>query len=871
MVRELPAGDVTVLFTDIEGSTRLWEERAALMPQVVARHGAVLRSVIEHHGGVVVKDTGDGVFAVFDLPSAGVLAAVEAQAAVGAEPWPVEAGLRVRMGLHRGDITPDGADYHGPLINRAARIMSAAWGGQIVVSDAVKEALDDNAVPTADLGLHRLKDLAEPLRLHQVLSPGLAASFPPLRTLEGTPNNLPAATGELLGRQDDIAAALDALSEARIVTLTGAGGSGKTRLALQVAADALDTHPGGAWFVDLASLVSSRDVPDAVRSALRFPPRPGVPWADELADHFDGRAALLVLDNCEHLIDDVAQYVETAVRAATGVRVLATSREALHVAGEVVRAVPPLALPDGDDAAAVSASPAVRLFLERARALSSGTVDDEALGRVASICRRLDGIPLAIELAAARASTLSVELIAERLDDRFRLLTGGARTAMPRQRTLEAAVEWSYDLLEERDQAGFAALTVFAGRFDLPAAGAVLAALEMDDVDALDLLDRLVNRSLLVSTDADFAMLETIRAYGRGRLAQMKEADPVRAAHAAWVRQLAAEAFAHLDRSERHHEYTARLSAAIDDVRSAVAWSRESGHVGDALMTAALLYRYWGSQRLREGQELLDELMEEAESAGVDPAVLQMGALALAGLVDIRGEFARALELSARALDSALSGSGLMPPYIVRYIHGRSLPGIGDWDGCRRNYELMAEEAHAAGEPLMEAIAHMYLAALAVFDDDLERADHFVAREAACLGSDPPAMMLSHLAEQVTTLCVLRGDLEAAQYNAITSLEAIGTVGHRVCISHAIETASMVVLASGRPVDAAVLFEAASAIRHDFGSPPLWFECLLYDRARDGIDAAVSPAERALARERAAALVDDAAALELAMSTLRAG
>lgn len=477
-------GTITFLFTDVEGSTKMWEEAPDLMPKTIERHDEIALSVIENNGGRVVKSRGEGdsVFAVFPRASEAVAAAAKLQVALRTEPWPAKTPIKVRMALHTGEAQERDEDYYGAPVNRCARLRAIAHGGQIVVSLTTEELVRDGlkgGVSLKDLGLHRLKDLSRPEQVFQVLHPELPEDFPPLRSLDALPNNLPQQLTSFIGREQVIAEVLDIFKHTRLLSLTGSGGAGKTRLALQVAADLLEDYEDGVWLIELAVLADPNLVAQSVATTIGVREEPGRPILATLTDFLKAKKVLLVLDNCEHLLSACATLCDHLLRACPGLYILATSREGLNIAGETTYRVPSLGLPDPRAQQAISdlvQVEAVRLFVERAQAAQPGfQVNEQNAASLAQLCVRLDGIPLAIELAAARVKALSVDQINQRLDDRFRLLTGGSRTALPRQQTLRALIDWSYDLLTPEEQTLLRRLSVFAGGWTLEAAEAVCA------------------------------------------------------------------------------------------------------------------------------------------------------------------------------------------------------------------------------------------------------------------------------------------------------------------------------------------------------------------------------------------------------------
>src|SRR3954468_2436915 len=486
---DLPAGTVTFLFSDIEGSTRQWEEHPDAMRDCLARHDEIMRSAVTAHDGVIVKTTGDGVHAAFPTAAGGVAAAVDAQRAITTSKWDAIGGLKVRIGVHTGEAELRDGDYYGSDLNRAARLMSVAHGDQIVVSHLtgglVRDALPDG-VELVDLGEHRLRDVATPIHAFQVVHPDLPREFPRLRSLQTAVGNLPSQLTSFVGRDEEVIALVDALEHARLVTLTGTGGVGKTRLAVQVAADVAADFADGAWVCELAAANDDLLMAQVIANTLGCQQRPQLSLADSIVEFLKVRKLLLVLDNCEHLLDDAGDLAASVLRTCPDVKVLATSREALEVEGERVVRVKSLQ----EDAA-------VRLFDDRARNAGATTAwTDQQWEAIGEICRRVDGIPLAIELAAARVEAMSPVEIAAHLDERFRILTGKRRGRVERQQTLRATVDWSYQLLSPDERTVFDRLGIFAGSFDADAASAVVSDEAMGEWQVRDAVAGLVAKSM---------------------------------------------------------------------------------------------------------------------------------------------------------------------------------------------------------------------------------------------------------------------------------------------------------------------------------------------------------------------------------------
>jgi predicted ATPase/class 3 adenylate cyclase len=562
-----PSGVVTFVFTDIEGSTRRWEADADAMRASLAVHDEVLRSAIEAHGGFLFKHTGDGVCAAFASPRSAVDAAVAAQRALE---------LPVRMGLATGEAQLREADYFGAVLNRAARVMAAGHGGQILLAESTAVLL--SGVDLIDLGPRRLRDLPTPVGVFQARSAGLRADFPPLRALDASPGNLRPAVTSLIGRESEVAELQAAVKAHRMVTLTGVGGVGKTRLAVEVGSRLADEFPDGVWLFELAAVTDPASVPDAVAAVLGIAQQPGMSVSDSVAAALEGRVRLLVFDNCEHVRDAAADLIEAILAQSATVTILATSREGLGVADEQLWVVPSLGLGAGIDSAAVD------LFVERARSVASGflmatTGEAEA---VIEICRRLDGIPLAIELAASRLLSMTVAELRDRLDDRFRLLVG-SRRGLERHQTLRHAVAWSYDHLDDAEKLLLARCSVFAGGFDLSAACAVADC--GDELATLDLLDALVRKSLVVadrtSERTRFSMLETIRQFAEEQLVASGAAPEVRTAHARYFAGRETDIMALWDSPRQGEAYTWFITE-LANLRTAFRWAADHADLDTA-------------------------------------------------------------------------------------------------------------------------------------------------------------------------------------------------------------------------------------------------------------------------------------------------
>jgi predicted ATPase/class 3 adenylate cyclase len=750
----LPAGTVTFLFTDLAGSTRLLEAHPAAYRVAVRRHHALLRAAVEGHGGAVFETVGDAVYAAFARPTDAAAAALAGQLALRAEAWGEVGELRARVGLHTGEVERQGAHYFGAPLYRCARLTATAHGLQVVLSGATAELVQE-ALPAGaglrDLGEHRLKDLQRPERVFQLLHPELPGDFPPLRTLDALPNNLPVQLTSFVGRGQELAEVVRLLRAGRFLTLTGAGGCGKTRLALQAAADALEAYPDGAWVAELAPLADPEGVPGAVAEALGARPEPGQPPVPALVAFLRDRRLLLVLDNCEHLLEACARLADALLRGAPGLTVLAASREALGIAGETAWRVPSLPVPPPEAAEAGEAraghgpSPeagpggvggyaAVRLFAERAAAAAPGfALTPENAPAVARICRRLDGLPLALELAAARVRVLAPDQIAGLLDDRFRLLTGGSRAALPRQQTLRAAMDWSYALLAEAERALLRRLSVFAGGCTLAAAQAVCADGEAEGEAwaVLDRLTQLVDKSLVQAEpsagETRYRLLETVRLYARERLLESGEAAAVRDRHLAWCLALTR---APAPPAAGPRPLPRRLTPEQDNLRAALEWGLETDPgAGLELAVAGADLWQWHS-RHEEARRWLAAYLARApgpaaEAPASAPAPLAWHARARYWLGRLaqelgeperaRGPLTESLALLRRAGDAAGEADALLSL-------GTVARGEGRLEEARRRFQAAAAIGARIGRPALVGDAQRSLGLIWLERGDLARA-----------------------------------------------------------------------------------------------------------------------------------------------------
>jgi predicted ATPase/class 3 adenylate cyclase len=683
----VPSGTVTFLFTDIEGSTRLAQQYPDQWEALRGRHHTILHAVMDAHNGYVFQVIGDAFCVAFYTINNGLIAAVEAQRKLVHEDWG-DTPIKVRMGLHTGSAELHGNDYRGYLtMAKAQRVMSVAYGGQVLLSNASAELIRGELPPHVslfDMGEHRLKGILNPEHLWQVCAPKLPQEFPPLQSLNSIPNNLPAQLTSFVGREKEIVEIRQELETHRLVTLTGSGGTGKTRLSLQVAAELLDRFPHGVWFVELAPLTDPELIPQTILSTIGISEQPEKTQVEILKEYLHDKRIMIVLDNCEHLIEASARVANDLLNAALNLKILASSREALGVKGEVSYPVPSLSLPDIKHlpvSEQLSQYEAVRLFIDRALLVAPHfEVDKNDAPFIAQICYRLDGIPLAIELAAARVKVMSVEQISKRLDNRFRLLTGGARTSLPRQQTLRALIDWSYDLLSESERLLLRRLSVFAGGWTLEAAEEVCVG--QDDIlsyAVLDLLTQLINKSLVVvmehsqSGETRYRMLETIRQYAREKLLEAGGSEIVRQRHLAYFVKLAKQAEPELYRSNQVF-WLNKLDDELDNLRMALEWALTNEPESGLYLVVALQLFWEGRGDWREWESWLSQFLERYDgddSLRAQALAIYSEVLAIRGELNEAGKSAnQSLELARTISDKHVEALSLLYVGGVITLHG---------------------------------------------------------------------------------------------------------------------------------------------------------------------------------------------------------
>ena len=872
-MRDLPTGTIAYLMTDIEGSTRLVARLGDTFPSLLDDHLALLDEAISGNGGTLVSTEGDSVFAVFPSVRHAINAAVAAQRGLAGHAWPDGVQVGIRIGVHVGEAVLGGRNYTGIDVHRTARVMAAGHGGQVLVTQAVRDLAGSTAsdqVAFLDLGSHSLRDLPDREHLYQIVAPGLASEFPPPRTQASAAQaRLPTFLTRFIGRTREIADVGDLLRRARMVTLTGAGGTGKTRLAIEAVRTLSDRYPDGSWFVPLDVVRDPALVLPTIAATLGVPDQPGRPIGVVLGEYLASRHALMLLDNLEQVIA-AAPDIGSILGSAPDLAVLATSREPLSIAGEHVYQLQPLDLPAEPGvptARDLAANQAVELFVERARAARSNfTLSDANAPAIAAICRRLDGLPLALELAAARVNVLSPEQILARLGHRLTLLASSRLDLPDRQRTLRGAVDWSYDLLAAPEQAFFRRLSVFSGGAELDAIQAVVDPAGALGSDPLDFASALVDRSLLRSTRFEdqnrLDMLETIREYAAEQLAAApEEQSEIRARHAAYYRDLA-EASEGLLTNVRRDEILDRLDRELANFRAAIAWSLEAQLPETGLRIATALREFWHVRnRLTEGRRVLDELLAASASEGATSH--RFRALAIGGaLASWHGDYGRMLELYEKAVAMAEATGDRRQ--LASATSGLGWAMIGSRPAVARDHleqAIMLARGLGDTQILFAALQGLTLASFRL--GDLVAARRSVL-EVGALGEAAGERYSSELNLVMLGMIEAReGNPESGGRHIAEALRQLRAAGGNIGLSIALDSLANVLFEQGESVRGAMLAAAADRLRREVGGGPsntlLGLEESL-DRARRTM--APADFERAVATGRALT-TDEAVALGL--------
>ena len=883
-----PSGTVTFLFTDIEGSTQLWEQHPEAMKPALARHDAILREAVESNHGHTIKTTGDGVHAAFSTAIDAARASLAAQRGLsqtskGAKTS--EVFIRVRMGLHTGEAEARAGDYFGQALNRAARLMAAGHGGQILLSrttaDLVREHLPAD-VSLLDLGEHRLKDLVQPEHVFQLSTSGLPYDFPPLKSLNAAPNNLPLQLTSFIGREREMGELNRILprESTRLLTLIGPGGTGKTRLSLQLAAEQLSEFKEGVWLMELAPVSDPGLILQTVASVLSLREQLGMPLMDIVLNYLREKQLLLILDNCEHLVEACAELAEQFLQASPNLKILASSREALGVSGETIYRVPSLSLPEQDHPSleALARSESAQLFVERAMATNRQfNLTENSAPFIAQICNRLDGIPLAIELAAARSTLFTPEQIAGRLDDRFRLLTGGSRTALPRQQTLRALIDWSYDVLPDDECSLLRRLSVFMGGWTFEAAEGLCPRL-----DVLDLLPQLVNKSLVVVEEeagaSRYRLLETIRQYARDKLMDRGEAEEARNRHLAYFLEFAEMAEARLYADEAL-QWVHRLEADHDNLRAAIAWGMDND-LDACLRIVAALSNFWFRRGYEtEGRRLVEQALDrsrepgpaEAEAARGRKILIMRAWQALCFLSFSQGDSARAVpashecaslarelgddrvlasvlafEASAQMVAGSEEGLDALLDEAVaaarrsgdKVALGMTLGMLGSRMLARPERSEAAQAYAEEGLALLKASGNRFGFLMVQFGLAMgaRYAGRFDQARAQMLPLYPTFLEIGdrHRANMIRSelahLDRIQGQYEQAESAYRETILEWQRLGHRAAVAHQLECFALLASLRKQSGKATRLFGAAEALREGINIPMTGFERLEYER-----------------------------------------
>ncbi|HLW38467.1 MAG TPA: adenylate/guanylate cyclase domain-containing protein [Candidatus Eremiobacteraceae bacterium] len=821
--KPLPTGTVTFLFSDIEGSTERWERHRAEMKAAVAQHEQLMQAAIAAHDGYVFKTMGDAFCVAFRTVPDAISAALDAQRALQEQDFARVDGLKVRMAIHTGLADERSGDYFGPTVNRVARLLSIGHGGQVLVSGAASDLAQGEMPGKAtlrDLGAHRLKDLAYPEQVYQLLEPGLPQEFPALRSLESLPNNLPLQVTAFLGREQDIADIKERLAKTRLLTLVGTGGVGKTRLSLQVGADLLDHYEDGVWFVELAPLIAPDLIPGAMATVFGVAESTGKSQTESLVVALKPKRMLVILDNCEHIVAGAARIADVILRGCPRVYMIATSRQGLGIDGEAVLRVASLPVPpaaEGIKAVEAQRYGAVALFVERASAVVENfRLTDDNAPAIAQICRRLDGIALAIELAASRIKMLTPAQLLTMLSERFRVLTGGKRTALPRQQTMRAAIDWSYDLLDDNEKLMFRRLAVFSGGSSLEAVREICGDETIGEWEVFELLSSLVDKSLVTSeasgAEQRYRLLESTRQYALEKLNQAGELERLQRRHAAFFAQ---RAFAADDswKTTATLAWLAPIEADYDNYRSVMDWALLEGQDPElgAAVTGALSQAWRGGLYQAEGR-----LRLEAAVAKIDEAISRTTQARLwLGLAMIYGSYAEwtrtqhSAQIALRIYQELANEQGVA---MSRQFLGEALLRMRKFDDAEECLDLALATFKKLNEKRLIAMTLSSFGRSRFFADKPEEARKFyddALTIARAIGDERQASVISsNLAE----IEFLSGNHERAVAIAREDLQHLKGYPNKTSIAITCNNLSAYLNALGRHAEA--YDSAAEAIRY---------------------------------------------------------
>ena len=853
-----PTGTVSFLFTDIVGSAGLWEKFPAQMGSALARHDALIRAAVDTHGGHVFKTVGDATYAAFQAPRASLEAAIDAQHALAAEDWNDIGTLTVRMGIHVGAAEFRDGDYFGGTLNRVSRIESAAHGGQILLSRIAVELLEDeplDAISFKSLGSHRLRNLDRPEHLYQAVVPNLAESFPPPRSMEALPNNLPVQTTSFVGREKQLEDVKRLLENTRLLTLMGTGGTGKTRLALETGAQLIDEFRDGVWLVELALFTEPERVVEAVAAAVGAREEPERPLRATLVNFLRSKTILLLLDNCEHLLSTISVLAAELLRSCPRLKILATSRHSLGIGGEAAFYVPPLEVLEvrsedfraPDFAQRLSQYEAVKLFIARAVAVRPDFVITNANApAVAEICSRLDGIPLAIELAAARVKLLNVDEIASRLDNRFRLLRGGHRDGLPHQQTLQALIDWSHDLLSEQERIAFRRMGVFAGGRTLEALEVVCSGDGIEEFEVLDLLQQLVDKSLITverdGKNSRYTMIESVWQYSREKLEASGEAQPMRDRHLNYFLAFAEEAAPHLDGPDQK-AWLDRCRSERFNIRFATEWAIQSQKVEAGLRLFSALDRVFEVRsNLAEAWEMARRLLalpddDVAPKYRAD-ARLAVGRLAWAADRYDEGHryYAEAQQIYDAIGDEAGSA-------VADMLMGFLDRGNGNLESAERRFQRALDVGRKSQRSYLEAGGLSGLGSIAMDRGDLAQARQLKEESLAIYERFGDHWIIGLILGGITRVAIAQEDYPRAESALAEWTQITRELGNRWILPEILDSHASLALAANQPKRAARLFGASEAIREHLGAQLLGSEKTEHEASLARLKAILSEAE----------------------------
>ena len=776
-----PSGTVTFLFSDIEGSTERWERDREAMSAALARHDALMRTTLEARSGYIFKTMGDEFCTAFFTAPDAIAAALDAQIGLAAEDFSAVGSMRIRMALHTGAAEERGGDYFGPAVNRVARLLAIGHGGQVLLSGTSADLLQGEMPAQSslrDLGAHRLKDLARPEQVYQLVAPGLPETFSPLLSLDQLPNNLPRQLTSFVGRDDVLREVTGLITRSPLVTLVGTGGAGKTRCAIQAGADLLDHSSDGVWLAELAPISDPALVTSVIAQALNVHGQPDRPMLDALLTYLRHKRLLLILDNCEHVIDEARRVIAAILHDCPDVRVIATSREGLNIAGEEVYRLPSLAVPPDSALINVQESfryEAVQLFIDRALSVDKRfALTEDNAGDVVEICNRLDGIPLAIELAAARVKVLSPRQLAQKLDERFRLLTGGDRTALPRQQTMRALIDWSYDLLSDEERTLFRKLSIFAGGFTLEAAAAVCSTEAIDEIAVLDLMTSLVDKSLvqaeLLGDGTRYRLLESTRDYARGKLTERGEYPAVAQAHANAFLDLAERLRAGWN-TTADGAWNSQAEPEMENWRAALEWAlTRRGDVALAQRLAGNMRMMWRRFAASEGRRWVRAALATTDATTPDAVTGELD-LTEASLDSLLNQYKASHDAAERALQRLVP---LGDPDVVeaQLVKGRALVIFGKVAEAQPLLREALASAERFGLQKLKAFILMSLGSAQVEAGDLVAAQASYTQALAIARTAGAVVLMATITGNLAELKFRDHDVQAAIQLASEGLSA---------------------------------------------------------------------------------------------------